>query len=596
MSEGTPRTAEEKNILRKVLSVIIGIGCVIALWRLCSLLLFEINPLHHGGDGLIYTTVGRGITQGLVPYRDLFEFKPPGMFLIVAVSLTLTKGMGLANALQAVTELGVVVLMLLFAWENVKNEKSALQRFNILGGAFVFSVLLLLQLADRAGHFQTESIGTFLMLLYAFLLRKEKPLRVTGTIIASLILMTAIGVKEPFVFTGFCVLLLLLPFNKVLKTYAITLGIAIVVGIILMTLLGYLIPYLTIYLPELLGPRLNYWKDPWWSNGFYLAWIMDDLWSFSPPLLVAVALGIIGATFSLSRFTKAQERRGLLIFMSLSAVLWWSITRVTLSYATQYQELDTLFPFVAVLTVVFVAIVFFGYQKYFPESYKRGGSAMLKTYGGMYIIGVTVSLGGHLPQQFGFGTAFYALSFIICLSGVVAVPSKLLSRVFSVAVLMSCIGLILPLPRQNFSQLLKERTAYNAQQQKSAQIIDDIMDACHFDRYVIIGEPPVPWGFTKHTPYGPAFSRASFTYPVDWRDPPIAFLQDKYLDNVKKASILVTPKRDSVLVDLKDVPQNVVLEFAQHFGIDPPDCAKPFIGGMKDENYLMFFRKNVREK
>jgi beta-phosphoglucomutase-like phosphatase (HAD superfamily) len=65
---------------------------------------------------------------------------------------------------------------------------------------------------------------------------------------------------------------------------------------------------------------------------------------------------------------------------------------------------------------------------------------------------------------------------------------------------------------------------------------------------------------------------------------------------VKKASILVTPKRDSVLVDLKDVPQKVVLEFAQNFGIDPPDCAKPFIGKMKDENYLMFFRKNVREK
>lgn len=577
----------------KVLSVLIGVGCIIALYRLIPMLIFEINPLHHGGDGLIYTTVGRGITQGLIPYKDLFEFKPPGMFLIVALSLLTTKGMGLANAIQASAELGIIIILQLFAWRRVRREISKRTRFNYLGGIFIISTLLLLQLVDRAGHFQTESIGTCFILLYAYLVTGNKSLQLTRTVVSALILMLAIGIKEPFVFTGLCVLILLLPPKEALKKYAISLGIAFVVGVILLIVFGYLIPYLTIYLPELLGPRLNYWKDPWWSNGFSLQWIIEDLWSFSPPLFIATTLGIIGSTISLADIKIQNEKWGLLIFMALCAFLWWTITRVILAHVAGHDELDSLFPTIAVLTTVYASAIYAGYRRYYPDSYRHGLSAILKTYGGMFIIAVTVSLGGHLPQQFGFGTAFYALSFIICLSGVISVPSKLLLRLFSVAVLMSCIGLILPLPRQNFSQLLKERAAFNVQQEKSAKIIDDIMDACHYDRYVIIGEPPVPWGFTKHTPYGPAFSRASFTYPVDWREPPIAFLQDKYLENLKKASILVTPKRESVLVDLKDVPQNIVLEFAQHFEINPPDCAKPFIAKVKDENYLMFFRKST---
>jgi hypothetical protein len=38
-------------------------------------------------DYLLYTVVGRGILNGLTPYIDLFESKPPGMFLLAAVSL-----------------------------------------------------------------------------------------------------------------------------------------------------------------------------------------------------------------------------------------------------------------------------------------------------------------------------------------------------------------------------------------------------------------------------------------------------------------------------------------------------------------------------
>src|SRR2546422_741744 len=43
-------------------------------------------------DAYLYFTVGRGILNGLLPYKDLFETKPPGMFLLSALSLWITNG------------------------------------------------------------------------------------------------------------------------------------------------------------------------------------------------------------------------------------------------------------------------------------------------------------------------------------------------------------------------------------------------------------------------------------------------------------------------------------------------------------------------
>lgn len=41
-------------------------------------------------DVLLYFAAGRGILNGLSPYIDIFETKPPGMFLLSALSLRVT--------------------------------------------------------------------------------------------------------------------------------------------------------------------------------------------------------------------------------------------------------------------------------------------------------------------------------------------------------------------------------------------------------------------------------------------------------------------------------------------------------------------------
>lgn len=595
MPKHPQQTPQVWKYLKIFFSVIITIGCAVATWRLFSLLMFEINPLHHGGDGLIYTTVGRGITHGLVPYRDLFEFKPPGMFLIVAVSLFLTKGMTLANGLQAISELGIVIVIQLLAWRTVQKPKNKLTRFNMQGGTFIFSVLLLLYIADRAGHFQTESIGTFFVLLYALLITNNRPLSIVRIVISSLLLMMAVGIKEPFVFTAFLVIMLMLPLRECIKRYAITLVVAGVIGVVVMALMGYLIPYLTIYVPELLGPRLHFWDDPWWSTGFYLVWLRDDIMSFSPSLLYVIVISLVASTVELAGMESSYERKGLLRYFGIAVVMWMIIASVNYYFAVTYHSLDGVWPITLILTAVLTTTWYLHYRSFYPETYQKGSSAIGKVFIGTFFIAVTVSLGGHLPQQFGFGTAFYALLFVTALMGAIEQKTRLSTVLFTGAIILSFVGIVSALPRQNYAFLMEDRIKMNTAQQASAKTIDDVMDACQFDRYVIIGEPPVPWGYTKHAPFGPAFSRSSFTYPVEWRQPPIQFLQDAYFDRMKNASVLLTPKKDGVLVDLKDVPQNVIAEFVENFDINPPECAKQFQPMMKEENFLFFFRKNTRK-
>src|SRR5436305_907466 len=59
------------------------------------------------GDANVYFAMGRGWLHGLAPYRDLFEIKPPLIFLVAALSLGLTG----TNALYTWLELGLLALL-----------------------------------------------------------------------------------------------------------------------------------------------------------------------------------------------------------------------------------------------------------------------------------------------------------------------------------------------------------------------------------------------------------------------------------------------------------------------------------------------------
>jgi len=56
-----------------------------AAWGVIALAAFQILLFPFGRDQGIYALIGEGILKGLVPYRDLWDFKPPGIFFVYAL-------------------------------------------------------------------------------------------------------------------------------------------------------------------------------------------------------------------------------------------------------------------------------------------------------------------------------------------------------------------------------------------------------------------------------------------------------------------------------------------------------------------------------
>ena len=71
-------------------------GCCIAWWSIFSFLICYyssyVSPYYEipvSCDPIIYHLMGRGMMEGLMPYRDLFDQKGPFIFLIYGFSYAL---------------------------------------------------------------------------------------------------------------------------------------------------------------------------------------------------------------------------------------------------------------------------------------------------------------------------------------------------------------------------------------------------------------------------------------------------------------------------------------------------------------------------
>lgn len=70
-----PLSLSQSQSWLRGLAIIVVLGCALLL-----------PAFSFGRDQGIYATVGRAMLSGQVPYRDVWDFKPPGIFLLFAVS------------------------------------------------------------------------------------------------------------------------------------------------------------------------------------------------------------------------------------------------------------------------------------------------------------------------------------------------------------------------------------------------------------------------------------------------------------------------------------------------------------------------------
>jgi len=143
---------------------LLAAACVLGM----AFLLLMIVLFGYGRDQGIYAMVGRLVLAGKMPYRDAWDFKPPGVFLVYALTRA-TLGGG-QWAIRAVEALGLVATTA--AMMRLTGRWWGDRRVGLLAGAIMTLVHAQLEFWHTA---QPESFGGWLTVFALLPLRLDAP-------------------------------------------------------------------------------------------------------------------------------------------------------------------------------------------------------------------------------------------------------------------------------------------------------------------------------------------------------------------------------------------------------------------------------------
>jgi hypothetical protein len=100
-------------------------------WAVIAFSALQVLSFSFGRDQSIYALVGEGVLHGKMPYRDLWDFKPPGIFLAYALAQgVFGRGMAAIRVLEAAGMIGMV-----FAFMRLADTFFERPRAGLVGGA-----------------------------------------------------------------------------------------------------------------------------------------------------------------------------------------------------------------------------------------------------------------------------------------------------------------------------------------------------------------------------------------------------------------------------------------------------------------------------
>jgi len=251
-----------RSHVEKIGAVLIGLIVAASVGKaaleLYSMLRFEVSgPIE--GDSLIYLIMGKALLHGTEIYTDLYESKPPFIFLIFAVSQLLSGGTGFALLLDCIMLASVPVLFGIFAWNNSNVDRVVWERLLTVALGSITGALFVLRLQQVTGTLQAEVFGFFFTFLYIITAWWEKgDISRHRILLSGLFLLCAIGTKEPFIL-GALAAAIFFSYNlrQFLRHFLLPLAVAIGIGTVLLLITGLLHSYIFIHLPAMLFARTD---------------------------------------------------------------------------------------------------------------------------------------------------------------------------------------------------------------------------------------------------------------------------------------------------------------------------------------------------
>lgn len=135
-------------------------------WMVIGLSVAQIVLFSFGRDQSIYAVVGNGILHGQMPYRDLWDFKPPGIFVIYAIAQGLFGNNMLASRLLE----GVGLVASVVGLMRLAEVFFGARRVGLVGGALACLIHAQLEFWHTG---QPETYGGFLTIFALVLTATE---------------------------------------------------------------------------------------------------------------------------------------------------------------------------------------------------------------------------------------------------------------------------------------------------------------------------------------------------------------------------------------------------------------------------------------
>ncbi len=574
-----------------------GIALAFCLNALLDMLAFEARgPMN--GDAFIYLTMGRGILNGLSPYLELFESKPPGVFSIMALSLALTGTEAVARWISILLLFSMPVLLALWMWKRGTALRFPMPRL-ALGTVFgaLTGGLLALRLEQIAGSVQTEGFGAGFGFLYVLVILWDRERwRPWKTAAAAVAMMLALFMKEPFVLAFAAIALLVDRHPREYLRHLIIPGL-IAGGLLLLVLLvtGWWRGYFEHYLPAMIEQRIT-GSQPGdfpllfralWTDRFY-----NGLTMYSPiPLLGPVLLGCLFITL-LRRGSRHGWLNALLltaaVLLTARSVAFPGILRLLKNSLQaggvppgEYWMVDQYRHWIYWICaeLVLTAAVLGGILWRRPRMIMDVAAGVAA----IVLLCLAFGIGNYTGNDAAFPFPAYAAVAMIFLEwtflrdgqSVVSALQKVAGAVTAILIVIAMVT-FQPVPQSTRDQFFGERESYLP----FSRWLDGLLEACDNPPYYWHGGQPA-MAYAKQSPTGPIFTPYFHDY-LTLQHPLYLETYDHLRRNVQ--ILLVRPLKYE---GEPPIPADILALF----GPDAPACASR-AGAPPIEDVQVLFRKN----
>ena len=526
------------------------------------------------GDVSDYFFVARGILNGLTPYVDLYESKPPGIFFLSALSLLVTGDQRFLSVLQWIMLGAIPFLFAAFALHVERKRHSGVldqTAAGLLG--LVVGILFTLFLEERGGMLQTEGWGSFLGLLYLLSIAWDGAFTTRRMWISGAFLFGTIFMKEPFLLAALAGALVLCPtWQSFKRSFVIPLLGAGAAFVIVMVAFGWLGPYLTIHLPAMLWGRIASDPiDPVWLRWLSIRWLWGNTTTYnkSAPLFgnllilffLSVPLMRRGAGRARDVVVAIAGPASALVFVFFTyfQLIFWNMRRVGVQSTDALMTLhDAIFLWWMIAVVVMAICSFLQWKRGYLRHLVP---AVLALCLASQAAGISV----YAINHFAFAFPFYVSLAILFLRHM---RDSLWTEGFALAaVLLASIIAFTWNTDPVYMQQLEGRTQYTyAKNREQTDRLDALLTACDFDRYYAFGGLN-RLQFAKHSHYGPMVNLAFINY--------LPLNHPLVMETVRNI-LLRTP----VIVDFEKqqfLSPEIDATILQSFTDEIPPCAAPHL-------------------